>query len=411
MAPKYLALSLLWWSTVVHAQAQLVPKDDALKGAGSDDVPGWNSALAAVATVNLVSNSAVVGQVDGFSALFGLGLVGGADYMQDSEVFRGALSISESFARTPVVHEFVKTNDVVKLDGLYNHFLAAKLGLYGRLGIQTAMFAADDVRGVATTWVEKGDVPRTLTVAGFRQRLASRLSPFTLDESAGVFADPYTQSWLALALRAGFAGRHTFADHVRILDDDKATPEVELQALRDVHQLGLEAFAGVTGKVRDGKLAYRAGVSILVPAVNNDKDDRSAGALTRVGFESAVTFQLYEWMSLVYSLTITRDPQLFARGNELTQVQNSLLVTWKYAFIQRHKRAAEPTAAERELAVAKQRAEAADAARRAAEARVRELEQQLGACELRCGASPGAGPSPAAGALPPPSRPLDGKAP
>jgi len=388
MAPRYFALSLLWWSTVVHAQAQIVPKDDALKGAGSDDVAGWNPALAAVATVNLVSNSAVVGQVDGFSALFGLGVVGGADYVGDGEVFRGALSITESFARTPVVHEFVKTNDVVKLDGLYNHFLADKFGLYGRLGIQTAMFAADDVRGVATTWVEKGDVPRTLTVAGFRQRLANRLSPFTLDESAGVFADPYARSWLALALRVGLAGRHTFADQVRILDDDKATPEVEVQRLHEVHQLGLEAFAGLTGKVRDGKLAYRAGLSVLFPAVNNDKDDRSAGALTRIGFESGVTFQLYEWMSLVYSLTITRDPQLFAKGNELTQVQNSLLVTWKYAFVQRRKRAAEPTSAERELALARQQAEAAEVARRAAEARVRELEQQLGACHVRCGAAP-----------------------
>lgn len=35
--------------------------------------------------------------------------------------------------------------------------------------------------------------------------------------------------------------------------DDKATPTVELTELRDVHQLGFEAFGGGAGKLDGGK--------------------------------------------------------------------------------------------------------------------------------------------------------------
>lgn len=376
-----------------HAQAQVVPKDDTLKGAGAEDVEGWNPALAGTATVNLVSNSNVVGQVEGFSTLFGLGLVGGADYVAAKHLFRGTLSISESFARTPVVDEFVKTNDVIQLDGLYNYFHKEKLGLFSRFTIKTSAFAAVDVRGVATTWVEKTDPPTPLTTDGFRQRLAAPLSPFSLAESAGMFAEPVSKAKLALSLRAGFGARHTLADDVLLIADDKVTPEVELLRLANVHQLGLEAFAGAAGKLRDGKLDYRAGLAVLFPFVNNDKFDRSGGALTRVGFESSVTFNVYEWMSLVYSLNVTRDPQLFPAGNELTQIQNNLLLTFKYAFVEKARKQKEPTAAETELAEAKARAEAAEKAKLEADVKIRDLEQMLGACTGSC--PPASDPAPA----------------
>lgn len=404
MYAKWIVGLFLLSSTVTaHAQAQLVPKDETLKGAGEDDVEGWNPSLAGTATVNLVSNSNVVGQVDGFSTLFGIGIVGGADYVKAKHLFRGTLSIAESFARTPVVDELVKTNDVVQIDGLYNYFLKKKLGLYGRLTVKTSAFPAVDIRGVETSWVEKGDVPVPLTTAGFRQRLADPLAPFTLAESAGLFAEPVNKPAFALSLRVGLGGRHTFADDVLLIDDDKATADVvELVRLATVHQLGLEAFAGATGKLKKGKLTYRAGLSVLVPAVNNDKFERGAGALTRIGLESAVTVNVFEWMSLVYSLNVTRDPQLFPEGNELTQVQNSLLLTFKYTLVEKaKKKKKEPTAAEKELAEAKARAEAAEKARLEAETKVKDLEQKLGACAGAC--PPPAAPTPEPAPAPAPT--------
>lgn len=373
-----------------HAQAQLLPEE--LTGAGEEDVEEWNPSLAATATVSLVKNSNVVGQVDGLSTLFGLGLVAGLDYVKARHVVRNTLSISESFARTPVIDEFVKTNDVVKLEGLYSYFITKHFGGFGRLSIETALFPADDVRGVPTSWVLKprnpGDPVMPLDQNSYRQRLADPLSPLTISESAGVFVQPFDSEKLSLSLRGGIGGRHTFASDVRVIDDDAATPEVELLRLANVHQLGLEAFAGAQGTVRDGKLSYKAGLSLLVPALNNDDADRGVTDLTRLGLESSVTFNVFDWMSLVYTLNVTRDPQLFPAGDEKTQVQTSLLLTFQYAFVEKRKKEKEPTDEEKALAAEKQRADDAEAARAAAEQRVLELEQKVRDTEAACQAKP-----------------------
>lgn len=367
--------SLLLMTGLAHAQAQIVPSTDGIKTAEKTDVNGWNPFLSVTSTLNLTSNSNVVGQVDGFSTLFGLGVTGGADYVHDRHLLRSTLAITESFARTPVIDEFLKTNDVVKLESLYNYFLTKNLGLYGRLSLSTSLFAAEDVRGEPTTWVEKvtGGTPIPLKVDGFRQELAGSLNPFTINESAGGFAEPFRKEWLNLSFRLGIGGRHTFADGVLLIDDDKATAEVELLRLTDVHQLGAEAFAGAIGKTKDGRANYRVGLSALLPFVNNDGDDRSAASLTRIGFEGQLQFNVYSWMSLVYSLNITRDPQLFPKDNELVQVQNNLLLTFQFTLVKKKEKDKEPTAEQLELEAAKKRADEAE--QRALEAEKKLQEQ------------------------------------
>jgi hypothetical protein len=389
-------LALLTAAGHVRAQAVLLPKDDTLKGATDKDIQGWNPSLSGTATVNIVSNSSVVGQVDGLSTLFGIGVVGGLDFAKDKHLLRTTLGISESFARTPVVDDFVKTTDSVQLEGLYNYFASDTLGGFGRLSLQTSLFPTTDVRGLPTSWVEKlaagGSTP--LTANAFNQRLAGSFAPFTINESIGGFAEPMHSEPLNLSVRGGVGGRHTFADSVLLSNDDKATNEIELIRLANVHQLGLEAFAGANGKLREGKLTYRAGLSVLVPVVNNDKFNRGVGTLTRIGLEGAVTFNVYEWMSLVYSLAITRDAQLFPQGNELTQIQNSLLLTFNYTLVKRKDKPAEPSDAERELAALRTRADAADQARAAAEDLAKDLRRQLETCTARPCAPAPAAPAP-----------------
>ena len=85
----------------------------------------------------------------------------------------------------------------MKLEGLYNYFLTKDLGLYGRLELATSAFPADDIRGLPTTWVEKNQADPTMPIVhagnAYRQRLAGSFSPFTINESAGGFAEPITR--------------------------------------------------------------------------------------------------------------------------------------------------------------------------------------------------------------------------
>jgi len=362
---------VLGTASAAFAQAQIVPTDS-IKAAEKNDVSGWAPFLGLTSTIALADNSSVVGQVDGFSTLFGLGITGGADYVEGPHLVRTSLAINESFARTPVVDQFVKTNDVVKLDGIYNYFVTPVFGAYGRLNFTTDLFSATDIRGTPTSWVlvnpDKTTSP--LSTGAFSQKLASPFSPFTINESAGAFADPLRKPWGEVSVRAGVGGRHTFADGVYVLADDKTTPEVEVLKLSDVQQLGVEGFAGAIGKVNGGKASYKVGLSVLLPFVNNDKYNRSAGSLTRVGFEGGLTFNMYSWMSMVYSLAVTRDPQLFAQGQEKVQVQNSLLLTFQFSLVKKREKAKEPTKEELELKAAKERADAA-------EKRAQEAEQKL----------------------------------
>lgn len=373
-------------SSVAAAQAQLVPKEDSLAGAKDEDVSGWNKSLAGIATINLVSNSSVVGQVDGTSMLLGLGLAGTADYVEGKSVFRSTLAISESVARTPVLDEFVKTNDVVQLEGLYNYFLTKKVGLYGRLAVTSSLFAATDVRAEPTTWIVKGETD-PLKENSFRLRLSDPGKPLTLNQSVGAFLDPKRSEKLNINFRLGFGSRETIAKDVLVIDDNKDTAEVELVRLSNVYQLGVEGFAGITGKAEKGKLTYRAGASVLFPMVNNDADNRSTGDLTRIGFEGNLTVNVFDWMSLVYNLSVVRDPQLFPKDQQLTQIQNNLLLTFKYALVEKTKKKKEPTAAEKELAEAKARAEAA-------EAKLKTMETDLATCKTSCAPKPE--PAPAA---------------
>lgn len=369
---------LLLSTTSAFAQAQIVPKDETLKPAEDDAPQGWSPTLAGTATVNVVSNSNVVGQVEGLSTLFGIGVAGGADYTRGRHVVHNTLSIAESVARTPVVDEFVKTSDVVQLEGLYNYFLTKNVGAFGRLALQSALFSATDVRGTETSWVEKASDGsfKPLATNAFRQRLAGAFAPFTINESVGVFANPINHEKFAMSVRLGIGGRETFASGVLLIDDDAATANtIELLRLSNVHQLGAEAFAGATGKLQGGKVNYKAGFSVLAPFVNNDKFNRDVSKLTRIGFEGNLTFNVFDWMSLVYSVLVVRDAQLFPKGNELTQVQNNLLLTFKYTFVKKKEKA--KVTPEQELTEAKARATAA-------EANAAELKRQLEACTTKC---------------------------
>jgi hypothetical protein len=379
------------------AQPQIVPSNG-IKGAEQTDVGGWSPFLGVTATLSLADNSSVVGQVDGFSTLFGLGLTGGADYARDQHLLRTSLTINEGFARTPVIAEFVKTTDALKLEGLYSYFLTPDFGLYGRLGIATDAFSATDIRAAPTSWVKAvpGGMPIALTTGGFRQRLAGPFSPFTINEQAGGFAEPVRETWLHLSVRAGLGGRHTFADGVLVNSDDKTTPAVELIELHDVHQLGFEVFGGGTGKLDGGKALYKAGLSVLLPLVDNDPDHRSAASLIRVGFEGSLTFNVYSWMGLVYNLKITRDPQLFSRGQEKVEVQNTLLLTFQLTLVKKSEKPKEPTPEELQLKAAQDRADAAEKRAQAAEDKLKALQ-----------ATPPATPAPEPTA-PPPATPAPG---
>ncbi len=362
---------------VAHSQAEIVPEEK-IKGVEDADIEGWNPSLAVNGTLNLVSNTNVVGQVEGLSMLFGLGLAGGADYIKGKSIIRNELTISESFAKTPVVDKFIKTDDKVAVSTTYNYFVTKFLGGFARVKAETALFKSSAVTADQQTYIVNSAAPGggTRTVNSSNLQVAPSFKPFTLTESIGVFAEPIRKKKLNLSLRGGLGGRHTIASGVLVENDDALTPEIELQELANVHQAGVELFAGISGKAKQDRLTYGLGGSILVPFINNDDYNRSATDLTRLAIEGSATIAVFDWMGLVYKGSIIIDPQLFPNNQELTQYQTSLLLTFNYTLIDREKGIKALKAEAAAAAAAKDKAETEKKIKEAEE-RNQELERQL----------------------------------
>jgi len=366
------------YSGTAFAQAEIVPEDE-IKGAGDADIEGWNPSLALSGTLNLVSNTNVVGQVEGLSMLFGLGVVGGADYIKGKSVIRNEFTISESFAKTPVVDDFVKTDDKISIASSYNYFITKSFGSFAQLKVETSLFDSTAVTAEVQNYSVASAKPNGMSQSVMTDRLevASAFKPFTLSESIGLFAEPVSSDLVNLSLRGGLGGRHTFASGVLVENDDSLTPNViELQELADVHQAGVELYVGLKGKAEEDRIAYTVGASLLMPFVNNDDFNRSASELTRLALEGSVTVSVFDWMGLVYKGSIIADPQLFPDGSELTQYQTSLLLTFNYTLIDREKGIEEM---KKEAAIEKAKHEKEEAIKKAeaAEARAVELEKQI----------------------------------
>lgn len=386
---KNLSLYLVTGAAVFAAMpafaqdTQFVPDED-IALIEDEERQGFDGLLSIGANLNFTSNSNVVGQVDGYSTLFGLSLKGGLDYLYKKHEVRNTLSIQESFARTPVIDEFVKNSDVVEFESLYNYFFLKWLGAFGRLSFQTSILPSEAVSADPTAYEITrldGTIENESTT---RLSLADPFSPFTINESIGGFVEPLRSEAINASFRLGFGARQTLASGVLATNDDADTADViEIVELDNVIQAGAEAFVGAKGKFYDKRISYEVGATALVPFLNNDDTDRSAFDLMRYGLNVTLSTNVFSWMALTYDLRILKDPQLI----DATQVQNGLLLTFNYTFIERDGGTAGPSAdellaeAQRKLAEAEEecaelRENAQEARSEAEEAKIQEMEKE-----------------------------------
>lgn len=377
------ALSVVTASpALAQVTTQYVP-DTEIEVAPDEERRGFDGALSIGANFNLVSNSSVVGQVDGFSTLFGLSLTGGLDYLYGKHEWRNTLRINESWARTPVIDEFVKNNDIVELESLYNYFFASWVGAFGRFNVDTALLTTEAVTSDVTEYAIARTDGSTETITTDRFHLADAFQPLTLAESIGLFAEPISQPAIRASVRAGAGARQTLAEGVRVIKDDDATDAVEVTELADVFQAGLELFAGAQGRFAEDRLRYEVGAAVLVPFLNNDPQDRGAFDLTRVGLTGQISTSVFTWMSLNYQFRMVRDPQLV----DAVQIQNALLLTFQVDLVERDSGTPGPTTedllreAQQKLEQAEQ--ECADAMAEARKAQQRAIDAETEAREAR----------------------------
>jgi hypothetical protein len=375
--------------------SNFVPADEVKRTA--DKPQGFAYGVTLAANLNVASNNDVVGQVNGNALLFGASVLTRLSYLKGAHEWLNTGSLNETFSRTPAVDEFLKSNDLLDVQSLYNYFLRDWTGPFVRVALQTSIFKNEKVTASDVTYVDADAPDGTAGVTSRRFRLSDAGQPFTLNESVGWFFQPVRSDVFNTYGRIGLGGRHTFADGARAIKDDSDATATTYTVLNDVHQAGAELFAGVDGKEFEGRLLYNGGLSALFPLLNNDETDRSILKLTKVALQAAVGMGVFSWLSVNYQLKVIRDLQLV----DAIQVQNALLLSLQWA-----KSSPTPSAPKSDADLAKERmaeleARAITAERRAAEAEARAAASAAGSGSV----APPAQPEPPVGSPPPPPAP------
>jgi hypothetical protein len=152
---------------------------------------GWDSFLGLGLNGSVMQNKNVLGKDEGQATTLGLKIDGELNYKDEKARFLNTFGLMTSYTRTPLLSEYLKSEDKVKLDSLYKHLFTADglLGAFARAQIETSLFAGYDTRLDAVTYqIAKlnGDVETETTD---KLRLTDPMKPLKLSESLGVFAN------------------------------------------------------------------------------------------------------------------------------------------------------------------------------------------------------------------------------
>jgi hypothetical protein len=316
-----LGLPAAGWS---QTAPEYVPVETEL---GDEVLDGWYGTLNITSTLSLSTSEKVVGQPDGNTFTFGLGLGATADYIRGPHELRNTLNIGETFSRTPLVDTFVKSADSLSLEDIYFYRVpnVEWFGPFGRLRWDTALFKGYNVQADPVLY-RIANVDGTFTdVTTSRLELTGAFSPFVMRQSAGLFLRPIAETWMDIDFRAGIGAREFFGKNDLVLTDDPLTTDaIEVTELQNYQQAGAEMSLNIRGSFEEGKVSYTASGETMSPFANSlNPGNENAVELTNIEVNVGVAFKLVEWASLNYAFRAVREPLTLDEW----QIANSLLLS------------------------------------------------------------------------------------
>lgn len=293
--------------------------------------PGWTPLLKLSGNISFGSSDNVVGQQNGDTTTLGTNLNGGLNYRNNQHEWRNALRYQGATSRTPNVPVYIKSSDELSFETIYLFSLEniKWLGPYFRANAVTQVFKGEDIRENPVTYSISTSSGATRTETGRSLRLTDGFSPLTLKQSVGAFAKIIDEDKQKLEARLGLGALQVNADGQFAVNDDRATPSIEIRALESYEQAGFEAALTYSGRI-DEKTSYHLGGEVLIPILKNLEagDDRSSLQLTNYEVLAKLSSKVYDWMSLDYEYRLRKQPQLIDKN----QIQHLLLVNLSYAI-------------------------------------------------------------------------------
>ncbi len=317
---------------VVPSSEKFIP--DSLAQSDRVKVNGWDKFLKLGLTGNVSSNQNVAGKTDGQASTYGGKIEGALDLKELKQEWLNSFNLLLSYTKTPQIPRMVKGDDTLTIESLYKYYLLNSSGVFARANFDSAVARGYDEReGVTTYAIHKlnGDVE---TVTADRLRLTQGLRPARIGESIGAFTNIFDRSYLTMDLKAGVGLRQLIDAHQRIVNDNAATPEIDVNELRNVNKAGYEVGTDVGGDSEDKKFSYKVSFNALFPFYES-QDDMGAGhsnfdkrVLDLTGKLSA---HLTDWISLDYNYKMVRDPSVSTKA----QIAQTYLLNLNHVFAER----------------------------------------------------------------------------
>lgn len=327
----------------VSAQAQdkdlddLVPDDLSL---ATDVKKGWFPSLSFGAALQFGHSKSVAGQLDGSTFNIGPVLAAGIRYRGTNLEWRNVLSFKYVISKTPLLEEWVKSQDQLYFESIVLYRLASAqwFAPYALVSLDTPVSPGGDFRPSDVDYHIAGRGQPDETVVGRKLELTDAFAPLQLRQAVGAMMNPVDEEYAWLEFRLGIGARETFVQSGQVVTETKpdlgtdGRDLVEIKRLEDFQQVGGEAYAGIGGVVtfeslgKDRPLSYGASLDVMIPFYSRIDNGRSLVDLTNVLIEAKLAIKLFTWMSLDYSIRALRQPLVV----DDFQIQNHLLLNFSY---------------------------------------------------------------------------------
>jgi len=290
---------------------------------------GWKVTLNFGATGAFNHSSNVVGTDNGSTFQLGglIDLLG--DLIDGLHEWDNSFTVQHAETKTPQIDRFVKSLDNLDLKSTYlYHFEALpQVGPFARFKLNTQILNSYAIRPEAVTVSRQsrnGDITTADISPAQEIALTRGFEPLVLRETAGFFANPMETKRITIKTKLGMGAQEIIVRNGYVVDDNKATPILELRQLDDANELGPEAEVAMNGLLIKDLLSWKLGANAFYPIVSDAHiAGRSAGERINLDLGAGLSLNIVKWLSLDYVLTAKRVPLVL---NEF-QVQNGLLLT------------------------------------------------------------------------------------
>ncbi len=294
---------------------------------------GWFPKLKLGANLSLAQAANVPGVDDGLALSIGIVINGELLYLNGSHEWKTELIAIHTQTKTPTIEPFIKTADNLNLKSFYTYRFKGKygVGIFGGLQLSTAIFptnlvVAKDTPVVNVTADGTKETPRTLK-ANTAEQLTGAFAPMVLKQKLGITARPFKDKVATLDVKLSFAGQEVFAKG-RTVQDDAATPELELRILQDYLQAGAELNISIAGSLHK-RIVYAFNADFMLPFVTSIPTQLTGFQLLDANISFKVGVKLAKWASIDYVFRALRMPLL----TDKWQVSNNLVLSITADFI------------------------------------------------------------------------------